>query len=123
MKFELYNPIKEKGSCILRTFMKIFDKSSDEIKAELTNLAKELNYENYKEIAVFEKYLYLNNYKKIYGFDNIRIGDIEFKSGKYVIFCYDKKDYYHMIPVINNTIYDKSSSCLDLYIISVYELK
>lgn len=123
MKFEKYDPIKEKGSCVLRTFTKLLEKEPNAIKEELINIAKKHNYENYNEIEVFEEYLYKNNYKKINNYNNSMIKDIELGKGKYAIFCYDKEDYYHMIPVIDNTVYDKTSSCFNLYIISIYKLK
>ena len=37
------------------------------------------------------------------------------------VFCYDKKEFYHMISIIDNDIYDKNSDCMDLYVISVYK--
>ena len=50
--------------------------------------------------------------------------NIEFVStidnSSYIVFCYDKKDYYHMISIIDNVIYDKNSDCMDLYVIAVY---
>ena len=33
----------------------------------------------------------------------------------------DKKEYYHMVPIINNTLYDKDNESLNLYIISIYK--
>ena len=53
----------------------------------------------------------------------IKIKDLELDSGNYIVFCYDKKDYYHMITIIDNTIYDKTDECLDLYVIKVYKEK
>ena len=64
MNFEFYNPTNEKGSCIIRTFAKLLDKDINIIKEELNNLTTELNYDNYKEIEVFEKYFEINGYKK-----------------------------------------------------------
>ena len=67
MKYEYYyvEDNNKKSNCIIRTFCKLFNKEYDAVKQELINIAKELNYETYSEIEVFEKYLNDNNYKKI----------------------------------------------------------
>ena len=87
MRFVEYNPISEKGSCVLRTFTKLFNKDYKIIKEELTTLAKSLNYNSYNEIEVFEKYLSNNNYIKIDG-NNILVSDLKLENGKYAIFAY-----------------------------------
>ena len=120
MKFIEYNPINEKGACILRTFTKLFDKDYRKIKEELIILVSFLNCKYYNEIQVFEKYLSNNNYLKIDG-NNVLVSNLNLGSGKYAIFAF-KNDYYHMFPIIDNTIYDKDNSCLDLYVISIYKL-
>lgn len=123
MKFEFYNPTEEKGSCIIRTFTKLLNKEPNKVKQELIELAKELNYDSYKDIEVFEEYFNRNNYEKIHTYDNKLIKNIELEQGKYAIFCYDKKEYYHIFAVVDNVVYDKSSSCFELYVISTYRLK
>ena len=50
MNFIEYNPIKEKGACVLRTFTKLFNKDYLEIKKELLELASTLNYNYLKNI-------------------------------------------------------------------------
>ena len=35
---------------------------------------------------------------------------------------YDKKDFYHMVPVINKTVYDYNNESLKLYVISIYKV-
>lgn len=119
MKFIKYDPVNEKGACVLRTFTKLFNKDYLEIKKELLELASNLNYESYNEIDVFEKYLSNNNYIKIDG-NNTLVSDLKLDNGKYAIFAY-KDDFYHMFSIIDNTIYDKNDSCLDLYVISIYK--
>ena len=57
MKYEYYNPVDEKGSCIARTMTKLFDKEYETVKEELMNIAKELGYDDYRETEVFEKKL------------------------------------------------------------------
>ena len=121
MKYEYYYVEDEnkKTNCIIRTFCKLFNKEYEEVKQELINIAKELNYETYAEIEVFEKYLNDNNYKKIEHKEE-QIKNLKLEKGKYAVFCYDKKDYYHMLAIINNTVYDKKEDNLNLYTITIY---
>ena len=119
MKFIEYNPVNEKGTCVLRTFTKLFNKDYKKIKEELITLANSLNYESYNEIEVFEKYLNDNNYIKIDG-NNILVSQLNLDNGKYAIFAF-KDDWYHMFPIIDNTIYDINDKCLELNVISIYK--
>lgn len=122
MKYEYYyvEDNNKKSNCIIRTFCKLFNKEYDAVKQELINIAKELNYETYAEIEVFEKYLNDNNYKKIEHKEE-QIKNLKLEKGKYAVFCYDKKDYYHMLAIINNTVYDKKEDNLNLYTITIYK--
>lgn len=120
MKFIEYNPVLGSG-CIVRTFLRLLDKDVSEIKNELFNLAKDMGYDDYSEISVFEKYLDINNYEKIDNYKDILVKDLSLDYGKYALFCYDKNDYYHMFSIIDNVVYDKNSKCLDLYVISIYK--
>ena len=61
-----------------------------------------------------------NNIIKINRDEDIKVKDLKIDNGSYIVFCYDKKEFYHMIPIIDNDIYDKNSDCMDLYVISVY---
>lgn len=54
---------------------------------------------------------------------DIMIKDLNLNNNSYIVFCWDKNDYYYMVPIIDNTIYDKNSDCMDLYVISVYKKK
>ena len=122
MKYEYYyaEDNNKKSNCIIRTFCKLFNKEYDAVKQELINIAKELNYETYAEIEVFEKYLNDNNYKKIEHKEE-QIKNLKLEKGKYAVFCYDKKEYYHMLAIINNTVYDKKEDNLNLYTITIYK--
>ena len=104
MKFrEYYISNKEgKSNCVIRTFCKLFNKSYDDVFNELCNLASALNSDNFNDVLVFETYLKNNGFVSL-------------------VFCYDKKEYYHMFPIIDNVIYDKNDECLDLYILKVYK--
>jgi len=123
MKYkEFYiSDVNGKSNCIIRTFSKLFNKNYEQIQNELIEISKKLGYNNYVEIEVFEDYLKTNNYSIINKDNDIKIKDLELDSGSYAIFCYDKKDYYHMVPIINNVVYDKSNECMDLYTIKIYK--
>ena len=122
MKYEYYyvEDNNKKSNCIIRTFCKLFNKEYDAVKQELINIAKELNYETYAEIKVYEKYLNDKNYIKIEHKEE-QIKNLKLENGKYAVFCYDKKDYYHMLAIINNTVYDKIEDNLNLYTITIYK--
>lgn len=117
MKLEYYNI--DNYNCVIRTFVKLLDKSPIKIEKELNDLANELDYDNYNEVEVFEKYLNLNNYNKI-SMDKLKIGNLENMNGKYAVFCH-KDDFYHMIPIINNTVFDKNKDILDFEVITIYK--
>lgn len=110
-----------KSNCIIRTFCKLFNRKYDNVKKELLDIARQLNYDNYTEIEVFESYLNSNGYFNFDTDTEIRIKDLNLPMGKYVIFCYDKKDYYHMLSIINNVVYDKDDRSLELYVINIYK--
>jgi hypothetical protein len=55
-----------------------------------------------------------------YGKD-IEVKDLNLDNGKYLVFCWDKKDFYHMVSIIDNVLYDKDDSSLNLYVIKLYK--
>ena len=55
-----------------------------------------------------------------YGKD-IRIKDLNLESGKYLVFCWDKNEFYHMVSIIDNVVYDKDDRSLELYTITIYK--
>ena len=120
MKYEYYNPVDEKGSCIQRSLSKVYNKDYFEVKEELINISKELNASDFREVEVFEKYLFDRGAKTL-DIKDILIKDLKLKEGKYVVLCY-KDDWYHMIPIIDNTIYDKTDDSLNLIVLKVYEI-
>lgn len=123
MKFEEYyiTDANGKSNCVIRSFCKIYNMEYNDVANELLSISKELN-KDFNDIETFEELMNRHNTKKIdYGKD-LLIKDLTLDSEKYIIFCYDKKDFYHMIPIINNTIYDYNSDCLNLYVISIYKV-
>lgn len=123
MKYIEYNLTDENGksNCVIRTFSKIFNKSYKEVLNDLIDTAKELGCESFNDIPVFEKYMEVNGITKETVEGDIKVKDLSLDEGTYVVFCYDKKDFYHMIPIIDNTVYDKHDDSLDLYVISLYK--
>lgn len=123
MKYIEYNLTDENGksNCVIRTFSKIFNKSYKEVLNDLIDTAKELGCESFNDIPVFEKYMEINGITKETIEEDTKVKDLSLDEGTYVVFCYDKKDFYHMIPIIDNTVYDKHDDSLELYVISLYK--
>ena len=125
MKFnEFYIENSEgKSNCVIRSFCKLFNKEYDRVYNELCKIQNELNCSSYSDIEVFETYMNKNGIDKIeYGSD-IKIKDLSLSKGSYIVFCYDKKDFYHMVTIIDNVLFDKDNRSLELYTISIYKQK
>ncbi len=108
----------DKSNCVIRSLCKILNKEYDDVYNDLLKIAKKLNCASFNDVPVFEKYMEDNNIIKINYDDEIKVKDLKIDDGSYIIFCYDKKDFYHMISIINNVIYDKNNDCMDLYVIT-----
>ena len=110
-----------KSNCVIRSLCKIYNEEYDNVFNELCSIAKELNCKSFNDIEVFETYMNRRNTNTIgYGKD-IKIKDLILENGKYLVFCWDKKDFYHMVPIIDNVLYDKDDRSLELYTITVYK--
>ena len=118
MKFEYYNPSEENGGCVVRSLSKALDKDYEIVKEELLNYAKTLNFNSYNEVEVFEKYILDNHFNKLESV-NKEIKDLKLNNGTYIIFC-NKDDFYHMVTIINNVLYDKSEVAFDMNAINIY---
>ena len=123
MKFIEYNLTDKNGNsnCVIRSLCKILNKEYDEVLNGLLDTAKTLNNESFNDIPVFEEYMKQNNIIKIDIEQDKQIKDLKLDNGSYIVFCYNKEDFYHMIPIINNTVYDKRIDSLELYTISIYK--
>ena len=117
MKYIEYN---SEGNCIIRSFSKLYNTNPIDIYNELESIKNELNKDNTNDIEVFEEYMKRRNTNKIDKYKDIQVKDLVLDNNSYIVFCCDKKDWYHLIPIIDNTVYDKTSNCLDLYVISIY---
>ena len=123
MKYQEYYIADSNGksNCVIRSLCKILNKEYSEVFDDLCLYAKKLNLSSFNETEVFEKYMNDNNIHKIDVTDNIKIKDLNLDKGEYIVLCYDKKDYYHMVCIIDNILYDKSDNSLELYVINVYK--
>ena len=124
IKYEQYyiTDKNDNSNCVVRSLCKILDKEYDEVSNALSYIAKELSM-NPNDIEVFEKYMFENNLVDIGYKEESLIRNLDLKDGKYIIFCYDKKDFYHMVPIINGIMYDRIEDSLNLFVINVYKLK
>lgn len=119
---EFYIEGKEgKSNCVIRSLCKILNKEYNMVYNDLINLAKKLNSSSFNDIEVFETYMKENNIYKIDYKEDTKIKDLNLDNGSYVIFCYDKKEFYHMITIIDNVVYDRTIDCMNLYVISIYK--
>lgn len=112
-----------KSNCVIRSFSKLFNEEYDNVYNELCDIQKELNCKSYNDIPVFEKYMDIHNTDKVQCDEDIKIKDLVLDNGSYIVFCWDKKDFYHMVTIIDNTLYDKDNRSLELYVINLYKQK
>ncbi len=123
IRYENYNP-ENTNNCIIRSFSKITGKEPKLIEEQLIRLAATMKHSDYTNVKVFEKYLELLQFEKI---DNknedIQIKNLNLEDGTYSIFCWDKKDFYHMVTISDNVLFDKKEETLNLYPITIYKSK
>ncbi len=110
-----------KSNCVIRSLCKILNKEYNEVLNGLIDVQNKINAENFNDILVFEKYMEECSVHKIDCLGEPLIKELKLDKGSYTVFCYDKKERYHMIAIIDNVIYDKNDDCLDLYVISIYK--
>ena len=110
-----------KSNCVIRSLCKVLNKEYDDVYNDLCKVAQNLNC-SFNDIEVFETYMEDNNIFKINCEKDIKVKDLEIDNSSYIVFCYDKKDYYHMISIIDKVIYDRNIECMNLYVISIYKL-
>ena len=110
-----------KSNCVIRSFCKLYNDNYKNVYNELCSIQKGINSKSFNDIEVFEEYMKRHNTFTIDTEKEKLIKELEFDNDSYIIFCWDKNDYYHMVPIINNIIYDKSDECLDLFPITIYK--
>ena len=121
MNFEYYNPSDESRSCVVRTLTKLTGKEYSTVKAELDALAQELGYETYNEAAVFERYMAKHSIYKMKEYENITVGELELNGGSYCVYSTNQNGFFHLIPVVDNVIYDRRNDSTELFVIAVYK--
>lgn len=112
-----------KSNCVVRSLCKILDKQYNNVYDDLLKIAEKLKCSSFNDVEVFETYMENNNILKMNYGKNIKIKDLKLYNGSYVILCYDKKEFYHMVSVINNVIFDKNTDCMNLYVLTIYKKK
>ena len=121
MDFEYYNPSDESRSCVVRTMTKLTGKEYSTVKAELTALAQELGYETYNDETVFGQYMAKHGIYKAAEYGNTTVGELELNDGSYCVYSTNHKGFFHLIPIVDNVIYDRRNDSLKLYVIAVYK--
>ena len=121
MEFEYYSPSDESRSCVVRTMTKLTGKEYSTVKEELTELAQKLGYETYNDEAVFKQYMAEHGIYKIKEYVDTTVGEIELNDGSYCVYSTNHKGFFHLIPVVDNVIYDRRNDSLELYVIAVYK--
>lgn len=121
MKFCYYNPVEEKGGCVARALSKAYQLDYNQVKEELIKLSQELNYDDYRELEVFESYMLFRGASILSGWENLCIKDANFDNNTYVVFAY-KDDFYHLLCICDNIVFDKREDVLDLIVLKVYKI-
>ena len=123
IKFEEYNITNGDGksNCVIRSFCKIFNESYNDVYDELCRLQKELKCENFNDIEVFETYMRNHNVNSTDYGKGLKVKDLKLDNGSYIVFCWNKDEFYHMLPIIDNIVYDKDDRSMELYTISLYK--
>ncbi len=110
-----------RSNCVIRSFCKIYNEEYKDVLNGLLAIQKELNSSSFNDIEVFELYMKRKNTEKIDYVNDIKIKDLELDNGSYIVFCWDKKNLYHMVTIIDNTLYDRTDESFELYPISIYK--
>ncbi len=125
MKFSKFYVEDKNGrtNCVIRSFCKLYGGTYEDVINELLSIKEEINAESFNDIEVFEEYMRRRDTDKIeYGKDT-RIKDLNIDNGNYIVFCWDKDNFYHMVTIMDNTLYDKDDTSSNLYAITVYKQK
>lgn len=122
MRFDHFDPSGgEKRSCVVRTMTKLTGKEYLTVRAELSELAERLGCETYNDEAVFGEYMSAHGIHKYREYEDTKVGELDLPSGTYCVFCTNREGFFHLLPIIDNVIYDRRNDSLELYVISVYK--
>jgi len=120
MRFEYYSPTDESRSCVARTMTKLTGKDYDTVKAELTELSQSMGLDSYNDEAVFVRYMEEHGITEHKGHSGSRVGELALGPGEYCVFCTDGGEFFHLMPVIDDVVYDRKDTYNELCVIAVY---
>lgn len=121
MRFEYYNPSDESRSCVVRTMTKLTGKEYSKVKTELAELALKLGCETYNDEKVFEQYMAEHGFRKLREYNGETVGEIELTDGTYCVHCTNREGFHHLMPVVDNVIFDRRDDSRGLYLVAVYK--
>ena len=121
MRFEYYNPSDESRSCVVRTMTKLTGKEYSKVKTELAELALKLGCETYNDEKVFEQYMAEHGFRKLREYNGETVGEIELTDGTYCVHCTNREGFHHLMPVVDNIIFDRRDDSRGLYLVAVYK--
>ncbi len=121
MKFEYYNPSNDKRSCVVRTMTKLTGKEYSTVKSELTALANDTGCETYNDEKVFSRYMADYGFYKLNDYTDTKVGQLSLSCGSYCVYCTNRDGFFHLLPVVDNVIFDRRDDSRELYVIAVYK--
>ena len=118
MKREYYNPIDERAGCIVRAISKALNKDYIDVKNQIIEYAKD---KDYHEEEIFEQFIIEHGFIIEFSNQGKNLLDLDL-MGTNIVFANDN-DWYHMICVIDNVIYDKIEleDLKNLKVIKIYK--
>ena len=121
--FEQYYVANDEGSsgCIIRTFCKLYDQNYKEVYRGLTKIVKEKKALSYTEEEVYEEYMKQRDTLPIKLHGEVQVKDLDLPEGSYAIYCSDKVNWNHLIPLVDGIVYDKNDDCMNLYVLKVFK--
>ncbi len=119
--FEHFDPTDEKRSCVVRTMTKLTGRDYGSVKAELAALAAEMGCETYNDQRVFGRFLEDLGFSRIGGYEGLTVGELELKNGSWCVHCTDRKEFQHLLPVVDGVIFDRRDDSRGLFVEAVYK--
>ncbi len=122
LSFEKYDPSEDKQSCVIRAMSKLTGKDYPTVKKEMTALAERSGFETYNDQSVFEEYMSRNGIYKDRDYNNnTQLRDLDLSGGSYCVLMTNRMSFFHLLPVVDNVIYDRRNDSLTLYVLSTYK--